>query len=317
MPRRGLLYRDTPNHNSRFEILFSLDGTAGEAPEHGDLSDVSEDVGNGALKKFFDGSLRRFTGSEKVVELLERSEEAVRFRLPGKRLGIAPGHFPLRHGERPIQQIAEVSENFRGRAGAVANFEAGEGFRRAPERLSAAIGEGRNRVAEKLTSGIGGDAHLGSSLLSGESNRRTPGPRPVGAGGTSSVRRLHKKRQAGSGEVQCALEGAFFAVDLFLELQDGVEKGFRPGRTAGNVNVHGDDLVAALHDGVIIENAAGGRARAHGNDPLRFGHLIVQLANNRSHFLREAARDDNQVGLARRRTEYLRAETRNVKTRTD
>src|SRR5258708_3956192 len=181
MPRRGLLCRDTPNRNFRFEIIFSLDGTAGEAPEHGDLSDVSEGVRNGALKKFFDGSLRRFTGSKKVVELLERGEETVRFRLPGKRLGIAPGHFALRHGKSPTQQIAEVSENFRGRAGAIANFEAGEGFRRAPERLSAAIGEGRNRVAEKLTSGIGGDAHLGSSLLSGESKRRTLGARPLGS----------------------------------------------------------------------------------------------------------------------------------------
>src|SRR5260370_22893597 len=117
MPRRGLLYRDTHNHNSRFEILFSLDGTAGEAPEHGDLSDVSEGVGNGALKKFFDGSLRRFTGSEKVVELLERSEEAVRFLLPGKRLGIAPGHFPLRHRERPTQRISAGSQTVRARAG--------------------------------------------------------------------------------------------------------------------------------------------------------------------------------------------------------
>src|SRR2546426_12538572 len=71
-----------------------------------------------------------------------------------------------------------------------------------------------------------------------------------------------------SSEIQHALEGAFFAVNLLLKLENGVEKRFGARRAAGNVNVDGNDLIAALHDGVIVEDAAGGGASAHGDDPL-------------------------------------------------
>src|SRR5580765_3934608 len=80
-------------------------------------------------------------------------------------------------------------------------------------------------------------------------------------------------------EIQCALEGALFVVDFLLQLENGVENGLGTWRTAGNVDIDGNHLVAALNDGVVIENAAGRRARAHGDDPLRLGHLIVKLAD--------------------------------------
>src|SRR6266566_1008144 len=116
-----------------------------------------------------------------------------------------------------------------------------------------------------------------------------------------------------SSEIQHALEGAFFAVNLLLKLENGVEKRFGARRAAGNVNVDGNDLIAALHDGVIVEDAAGGGASAHGNDPLGLRHLVVKLANDGSHFLREAAGDDHQIGLARRGAENFCAEARHVK----
>src|SRR5216683_4141034 len=118
-----------------------------------------------------------------------------------------------------------------------------------------------------------------------------------------------------SSEIQHALEGAFFAVNLLLELENGVEKRFGARRAAGNVNVDGNDLIAALHDGVIVEDAAGGCASAHGNDPLGLRHLVVKLANDGSHFLREAAGDNHQIGLARRGAENFCAKTRDVKAR--
>jgi len=114
-------------------------------------------------------------------------------------------------------------------------------------------------------------------------------------------------------KIQGALEGALFAVDFFLELEDGVENSFGARRATGNVDVNGNDLIAALHDGVIVEDAAGSGASAHRDDPLGLGHLIVKLADDRRHFLRKAASDDHQIGLAGRRAKNFGAEAREVK----
>jgi len=115
-------------------------------------------------------------------------------------------------------------------------------------------------------------------------------------------------------EIEGAFEGTLFVIDFFLELKDGVENGFGARRAAGNVDVNREHLIAALHDGVVVEDATGSGAGTHRDHPLGFGHLIVKLANDGSHFLREAAGDDHQVGLARRRTEYFGAETGDVET---
>jgi hypothetical protein len=113
-------------------------------------------------------------------------------------------------------------------------------------------------------------------------------------------------------EIEGAFEGTLFVVDFFLELEDRVKNSFGTRRAAGDVDVHRKNLIAALNDRVIVEDAAGGGARAHGNDPLRLGHLIVKLANDGSHFLRETAGDDHEIGLARRGAKHFGAETRNV-----
>ena len=65
------------------------------------------------------------------------------------------------------------------------------------------------------------------------------------------------------GKIQSALEGTFFVIDFLLKLQDRIEYGFGPRRASGNVNIHGNHLIAALHDGVIVEDAAGRGARTH------------------------------------------------------
>src|SRR5713101_9029008 len=118
-----------------------------------------------------------------------------------------------------------------------------------------------------------------------------------------------------SSEIQHALEGAFFAVNLLLELENGVEKRFGARRAAGNVNVDGNDLIAALYDCIIVEDAAGRGASAHGDDPLGLRHLVVKLANDGSHFLGKAASDNHQIGLPRRGAENFCAKTRDVKSR--
>src|SRR5262249_45093867 len=114
-------------------------------------------------------------------------------------------------------------------------------------------------------------------------------------------------------EIQGTLERALFAVDLLLELEDRVEQRFGTRWAAGNVNVDRDDLIAALHDGVVVENASGRGTCAHGDNPLGFGHLIVKLPDDWSHFLRKAPCDDHEVGLAGRWAKDFRTETCYVK----
>src|SRR5216683_2336835 len=97
------------------------------------------------------------------------------------------------------------------------------------------------------------------------------------------------------GDIEGSLEAAAFVGDFFLQLKDGVEQSLGPGRASGNVDVHGNYLVDSLHDGVIVEDAAGSRAGAHGNHPLGLRHLRVKLLYDGRHFLRNAPSDDHQV----------------------
>ena len=84
------------------------------------------------------------------------------------------------------------------------------------------------------------------------------------------------------------------------------------GGQPGQVDVDRDDVVDALHDGVVVEHAAGAGADTHRDDPLGLGHLVVDLAHDRRHLLAHPAGDDHQVGLARRGGEPLHAEPRDV-----
>ncbi len=96
---------------------------------------------------------------------------------------------------------------------------------------------------------------------------------------------------------------------LLLQRQDPVHQHLGPRRAAGHVHVHRHDRVDALHDRVVGEHPAGRGAHAHRDDPLRFGHLVVDLPQDRRHLLRDAAGDDHQVGLARRGPEQLPSPT--------
>src|SRR3984893_3894660 len=106
-------------------------------------------------------------------------------------------------------------------------------------------------------------------------------------------------REIVSIQIQSALEGTRFRIDLFLELQNRVQERFRAGGTPRNVYIHWNNLIATLHDRVIVEDAAGSGARAHGNDPLGLGHLFVHYANDTGHFLRAASGCGHQMVVTR------------------
>ena len=127
-------------------VVFAADGRAGKAAEHGELAGVGEGVGDGSLEEALDGRQDRFIGSQVLVEGAERGEEPLLLFGPGERLGIVPGGFALRHGERPVEEIAHVGEDLDGAAaGAV---EVGEGLRGVLDGSRGAVGERGQGMAE-------------------------------------------------------------------------------------------------------------------------------------------------------------------------
>src|SRR6185312_3716520 len=84
------------------------------------------------------------------------------------------------------------------------------------------------------------------------------------------------------------------AADLLLEKKKAVHQRFGARRAAGHINIDGHDAVATAHHriGIVIIAAAIG-AGAHGDDVARFRHLVVDLAQRRSHFVAQGAGDDH------------------------
>src|SRR2546422_4964557 len=86
--------------------------------------------------------------------------------------------------------------------------------------------------------------------------------------------------------------------DLVLQLHEPVDHRLGTGRAARDVDVDRDDRVDA-HDGrVVVVEAAGARAHAEGDDPLRLGHLVVDALEDGRHLVADRPDDEEDGGLA-------------------
>ena len=141
-----------------------------------------------------------------------------------------------------------------------------------------------------------------------------------------SHQRARRRFQSGDGRVgfrssQRGLPGMPFVGetrvrrDLFLKLDDGVEHGFGNRRASGNVHIHGNDFVDALHHVIGAIESAACRACAHRDHPFGFGHLIVDLLENRRHLVVDGAEHHQDVGLFGRESNDFGSEPRNVVVR--
>src|ERR1043165_3497062 len=98
------------------------------------------------------------------------------------------------------------------------------------------------------------------------------------------------------------------AHDDVLQTHQAIEQRFRTRGATGNVNIHGNTTIDALHRRIGIEWSTGRSTRAHCDGPLRLRHLIVNAAHDWSHLQSHCARNDDQIAWPRTRPEHARTE---------
>jgi hypothetical protein len=91
---------------------------------------------------------------------------------------------------------------------------------------------------------------------------------------------------------------------LLLQLEDTVHERFSGRRASRYVDINWYDPVATSCDRVaVVVVTSSVRAAAHGNDPSRLGHLVVDLSQRRCHFVCEGSGYNHDIGLTGRGTE--------------
>src|SRR2546429_2452590 len=134
--RRGLLRADTACDDIGDEVVFAADGRARQAATRGDLADLRQRVGDGTLEELFCRSHERSAGGQVGVEGRERGEEALDPRVPRDRRGVVPGPVSPGHGQCPLEQVAEMRQEFPRSPGGLGETEFRKARGRAAQHLS-------------------------------------------------------------------------------------------------------------------------------------------------------------------------------------
>src|SRR3954465_15299157 len=100
-----------------------------------------------------------------------------------------------------------------------------------------------------------------------------PGGNPFSAASIASMLSITVGR-IGPGSGRPRSRAHLHSVDLALELHDAVDQRLGAGRAAGREPGDRDDLVDALHQRVVVEDAADRGAGPHRDHVLRLWHLV-------------------------------------------
>src|SRR5215467_6575028 len=108
---RGLVCTDFPSCDVGHEIILAFHRYPGHPPQHRELSDVRQRVGDRTLKQLLQWGLQRLARAQVIVEGLQSGKEARLFLLPREWSGIIPLPPSIRHGKPPVHQVADVSQD--------------------------------------------------------------------------------------------------------------------------------------------------------------------------------------------------------------
>jgi len=91
---------------------------------------------------------------------------------------------------------------------------------------------------------------------------------------------------------------------LLLELKHAVHQSLRSRGAPRHINIHRHNPITTPCNTItIMVISATIRTASHRNNPSRIRHLIIHLSERRSHLVGKRARNDHDIGLARRSTE--------------
>src|SRR5262249_24402574 len=100
-------------------------------------------------------------------------------------------------------------------------------------------------------------------------------------------------------EILARMPATLISPSYFLESQDSQAIGFVLAQTEAkdcstDIDIDGHDFIDALQGRVGIERADDAGARAHRDNPLVIGHLIVEALDHGGHLKCDGAGDDHQ-----------------------
>src|ERR1700722_2340168 len=94
---KRLRITNAPNNNIGFKKVLSLQRRICQSPQHGDLPDMRQHVGDGSVEQLIERSLKRSATRKKIVELPKDFEEPLDILIPGLRHGFIPNVLVFGH----------------------------------------------------------------------------------------------------------------------------------------------------------------------------------------------------------------------------
>jgi len=92
-------------------------------------------------------------------------------------------------------------------------------------------------------------------------------------------------------------KGVFIIPDFILQLEQTKKQRLGTRRTTRNIHVNRQGLINTLNNTVGVENSTRTGTGAHGDNPFRFRHLLIDSHDNRQHLFGYGSRNNNAVRL--------------------
>src|SRR5687768_9427210 len=97
-----------------------------------------------------------------------------------------------------------------------------------------------------------------------------------------------------------------------LNSHNSVDDLLRTRRATWYIHVHRYDPVDPLKNAVGVKDTTAAGARADAQNPARFSHLLIYLAQHRPHLLGDRSHDHEEVRLSRRKAQTFGSEAREI-----
>lgn len=108
-PRLRLIRPNVSCSNDSLKVILSPNRGTGHAPEHRELTDVTQGVGDRPLEQSFGLALKRLFRCEPFIEARDLIEKTPVFRIPGSGRTLLPDLAAVGHMDGPGKEIGYVS----------------------------------------------------------------------------------------------------------------------------------------------------------------------------------------------------------------